>query len=83
MLPRGCSSVLSIGLTDTSWLNLLASLLQLVFVVTGGGFDFNTPAAYLPSYSAKRQLAFTPNLAFPAAKLALLRQDFQEVPLLV
>ena len=80
---RGGSTVLCVGLTNASWLKLLASLLQLVYVVTGGGFNFNTPAAYLPSYSAKRQLAFTPNVAFLATKLALLGQDFQEVPLLV
>ena len=67
MRLRGGSTVLSVGLTDTSWLKLLASLLQLVFLITGGGINFNTPAAYLPSYSAKRQLAFTTNLAFLAS----------------
>ena len=70
MRLRGSSTVLSVGLTVTSWLKLLAGLLQLVLVVTGGGFNFNTPTAYLPSYSAKRQLAFTPSLAFLATKLA-------------
>ena len=83
MRLRGGSTVLSVGLTDTSWLKLLASLLQLVFLITGGGINFNTPAAYLPSYSAKRPLAFTPKVAFLAAKLAMLGQNFQEVPLLV
>ena len=83
MRLRGGSTVLSVGLTVFLLAKAIGQFITTCFRRYQRGVQLYTPTAYLSSYSAKRQLAFTPNLAFLATKLALLRQDFQEVPLLV
>ena len=70
------STVLTVGLSNTSWLEVLASFLKVSFFVITGGFIFNTPVAYLPFYPAERHLSLYLSLGLPCHEPALLRLDY-------